>query len=251
MRRLAYSAIAVAIVCSGVQAGGADVPVSVDEWSGLYAGVQVGGLWGNGDIDFEDGYAHDIEPDGYSAGFFAGYNRLLDNGFLIGFEAEVNMVDADDSGVFYELQQPYAVAVGPKPTSVRMQAGNYQVVPTVRMNLSEDWDASLRLRIGYAMRDWMPYLTGGIAWVRMNIEAVRPDDGYKYFDQDETLTGWTLGAGLEWKVNTNLHLRVQYRYTDYGSTNFTAHDSQSGFPIDGKLNYHSHMVTIGFSYRFD
>ncbi|MBD3788985.1 MAG: porin family protein [Campylobacterales bacterium] len=65
---------------------------------------------------------------------------------------------------------------------------------------------------------------------------------------DDTLTGWTIGAGLEKKINENLHARIQYRYTDYGDDTWELDPSND--PDTGKIEYNAHMLMVGLSYRF-
>ena len=119
------------------------------------------------------------------------------------------------------------------------------------MKTSQDWDASLRLRIGKVMGDYLPYITGGVAWAGMNVKADHGRLGAGIVDDDQTLTGWTIGAGVEMAINENIHARIQYRYTDYGDEDF--HHNLDDPQFDnayGIVDYNSHRVTVGLSYRF-
>ena len=112
--------------------------------------------------------------------------------------------------------------------------------------VEQEWDASLRLRAGMDMGDYMPYITGGVAWAGVNTEGYR--DGETLNENDATLTGWTVGAGVEKKIDENLIARIQYRYSDYGDETW---DLAEGGDVDtGKIEYSAHMLTVGVSYRF-
>ncbi len=265
MKKLYRSVVAAAALSGALYAGGdfaPPPPVVMDDWSGPYIGVQLGGLWGNADVDYNftdyttikktinvepypgAGYTipqttyvkqsvpvkthNSMDVNGWTGGLFAGYNWLLENDFLIGVEGEWNYVDADatedivgDNGITYG-----------------------------KTTVEQDWDASLRLRAGMVMGDILPYITGGIAWGGMNLKGDALVAGQTIrWDEDKTLTGWTVGAGVEMKINEHLHARIQYRYTDYGDDTIDVVKNGQEL-LHGKLDYNAHMVTVGLSYRF-
>jgi len=100
------------------------------------------------------------------------------------------------------------------------------------------------------MGDYMPYITGGIAWAGVNVHGFR-DPGTQMAiseDHDATLTGWTVGAGVEKKIDENLIARIQYRYSDYGDETWDL--GEEGDYETGKIEYNANMLTVGLSYRF-
>ena len=64
----------------------------------------------------------------------------------------------------------------------------------------------MRGRLGYAYDRYLLYGTGGVAF-----------GDIKNAGASTTRTGWTLGAGIEAALTTNVTGRVEYRYTDLGS----------------------------------
>ena len=226
MKKITLSAIvAVGLSCM-TMAGGDIAPVSpapADSWSGFYVGLQAGGIWGDADVDYDDEgtarHTHGLNVDGFAGGLYGGYNWLLENNWLVGVEGEWNYIDADDSGAIDNA-------------------------PTFSTKVEQKWDASLRARVGKVMGDYLPYLTGGVAWGNFDLKAYA-NDGSASYSKSMALTGWTIGVGLEMKLSENIHARIQYRYTDYGDK---TKNISSGF--DGKLNYNAHMVMVGISYRF-
>jgi outer membrane immunogenic protein len=204
-------------------------PSPSDSWAGFYAGLQGGYTWGDADThsywdDGSDAFSlTGFDVDGLSGGIFAGYNMGVGNGFVLGVEADASVVTADDK-FFFDLGG--GAGYGAK--------------------VEHNWDASLRLKAGLIARDFMPYLTGGIALGGVETYGWTT---WGYQDRNkETLLGWTAGAGVEMKITQKIHGRLQYRYTDYGSDRWTI--DKPNDTDTGKIDYSSHMITVGVSYRF-
>lgn len=239
MKKLLGSAVAGLLMGSFALAGGDIAPVEpevivppapmvVDEWSGPYVGLQAGYIWGDADTSsyWDDGSEaftiNGFDVDGFTGGIFAGYNWRLNNDVILGLEGEANYVSADDDIAFGDQEEGWGAKV------------------------KQDWDASLRLRAGKLIGDYLPYITGGIAWAGMKVDGWTSWGSEDHYD--DTLAGWTIGAGLEKKINENLHARIQYRYTDYGDDTWELDPSND--PVTGKIDYNAHMLMVGLSYRF-
>ncbi len=63
---------------------------------------------------------------------------------------------------------------------------------------------------------------------------------------NNTLIGWTIGAGVEYAFTNNLIGRAEYRYTDFGSEDLA---SVRGFP-DGTLDLSTNDIRLGIAYKF-
>ncbi|ADV46928.1 outer membrane protein [Nitratifractor salsuginis] len=220
MRRVIFSLTTAVALSSFAMAGGDIVPVApapADSWSGFYVGLQAGGIWGNADVNIPAYPSNfSLDPDGFGGGVYAGYNWLLENDFLIGLEVAGNFISADDEGL-----------------SGGMGGEKYKV--------EQNWDAAILLRIGKVIDDtWMPYVTGGVAWTELETSYI-PDGGWG--SKKDTVNGWTIGAGVEMKLTTNIHARIEYRYTDYDTAQFV-HAGPSN------VDYNDNRVMVGISYRF-
>ena len=239
MKKFSLSVAAVLAMSAFAMAGGDIEPVTepvaevviapvADAWAGPYVGLQAGYIWGDADVSSywnEGGEAYSLNGfnvDGFTGGIFAGYNWRVNNDIILGVEGEWNYVSADDTITNDIDGESWGAKVEQK------------------------WDASLRLRAGKDMGDYMPYITGGIAWAR--VESHGFTSWGSTDDHDATLTGWTLGAGVEKKINDNLHARIQYRYSDYGDDTWQLDPDND--PDTGKIEYNAHMLTVGLSYRF-
>ena len=240
MKKIVLSAIVIATFNNIASAGGDIVPTlyasTTDSWNGFYVGIQAGGAWGNADVDYKAGLqndhylseTHGLDVNGFTGGVFAGYNWLLNKNWLVGIEGEWNYISADDTDDV--VDSITGVSRYPHQTTVEQK-----------------WDASLRLRTGYVLGDYLPYITGGIAWGRFNEEFYIPG---RPVSKDITLTGWTIGTGLEIRLTDNIHGRIQYRYTDYGNKTKRLIENGGVGDFDAKLNYNSHLLTFGIVYRF-
>jgi outer membrane immunogenic protein len=91
--------------------------------------------------------------------------------------------------------------------------------------LRSDWQASVRGRIGYAMDRTLFYGTGGVAFTEVRAYANWLPIGLLpgvIATDTKTLTGGTVGAGVEHAVTDNFTLGLEGRYTWYKRENFNA-----------------------------
>jgi outer membrane immunogenic protein len=160
-------------------------------WSGFYLGAQLGYGWGDTEASsgplpgFNQSYAY--SPDGWLGGVHAGYNWQASN-LVIGLETDIELADISGSGVG------------------TLGSGHTTDI---------DWVGSFRGRFGFAADRTLFYLTGGLAYGDVAIAG----PGYGY---SSTRTGWTLGGGLEHAFLPNTTARLEYRYTDLGSDDFSS-----------------------------
>ena len=196
-------------------------------WTGFYVGGQVGYGWNanDNDIVLPTGYVVQSgdfgdSGDGFLAGVHAGYNVQLGS-FVVGVEGDIEGVFGDDDDDL--------VIVGPGGGVFTDYgfAGN-----------ALDWQGSIRARAGFAFDRALIYATGGFAFAGIS-------DGFGIRGSDDTITGWTLGAGVEYAFTNNLTTRLEYRYTNFdGGDNFFDNVSLGSNDIE------FHTVRAGISYKF-
>ncbi|MFN7104296.1 MAG: outer membrane protein, partial [Pseudorhizobium sp.] len=95
------------------------------------------------------------------------------------------------------------------------------------------FSGSVRGRLGYAMDRTLVYAAGG--WTATEVNA---DTALGSFD--DTLHGYTLGAGVEHAFTDNMFGRLEYRYNDFGSGNLGAAD----------IDFDQHVVQVGLGVKF-
>jgi|SRR5262245_45257742 outer membrane immunogenic protein len=233
LTRIAMAALAgAAITCSAQAADLRRTPIykgppppPVYSWSGCYVGGQLGGQWARvtGDVNYPGDIAghpavvasREFESDGnflYGAQFGCNWQPTM-NGFVLGFEADVAGISRnDDSNIeIFRFGAPFA---------------------TDHFNTTDRFgrQASLRLRGGLTFDRMMLYVAGGVSWARLSAthSFIRDGDGSLAFDSSATRSGWNIGAGIEYMLANFWTIGVEYRYTDYGSRNFTVPAGTAG-----------------------
>jgi len=213
----------------------APAPMMEDNWSGFYAGVQIGGIKGDADMHADGGSStidlNNFDLKSFAGGIHAGYNKLTSEKWLLGLLGEANWMSADD----------------------QMNIGPAGWDPDFDYKIKQKWETALLARAGKVINDtYMPYIVGGATWTKIGgnfIYLPAPGTFPEWEDEKtDTVSGWTLGAGFEMKINENLHARLQYRYSDYGDAKLTHTD---GFDyIYETIDYKTHLVQVGLSYYF-
>ena len=144
---------------------------------------------------------------------------------VLGVEIDADYRDADDDALITVLGAPIGLGV----------------------NSEINWTGSARLRAGYAMDRWMPYVTGGFAFADYDLDFTSGGVVISGFGLSETSVGWTAGFGAEYAFTDNLIFRAEYRYSDFGDED--AFSLVAPFP-GASFDIESHDVTIGVSYKF-
>jgi outer membrane immunogenic protein len=86
------------------------------------------------------------------------------------------------------------------------------------------------------MNGWMPYVTGGLA-----VAEVEADNGFS--SGSDTVAGWTVGGGLEVKLDRNWSVKGEYLYVDVGDS-FNLGGGERATLED------LHIVRGGINYKF-
>lgn len=208
------------------------------DWTGFYAGLHVGYGWGDQDNDFEiDGVnVSDVsnflshEPKGFLFGATVGLNYQVPGTRIVaGFESdwsfanhdERNSIDVDGFGPWEEL------------------------FSTTEINSI----GTSRLRAGYLVDPrTLVYATGGVAWasVKTSVGLDDNDIGADYSVsavEEDTNVGWTLGAGIEYKLDHIWSVKADYLYVDLADTEHSVHFGDHTVTLTDDLT--EHMVRIG------
>jgi outer membrane immunogenic protein len=120
---------------------------------------------------------------------------------------------------------------------------NWQRVDNIVLGLEGDVDfaddidylATIRGRLGYAAGPTLFYATGGVAFLG-------PDDSNNGFDNDDddNLTGWVVGGGIEHKIRENVSVGVEGLYYAFDDDNndFGGDDETNFWTVRARLTYH-------------
>jgi outer membrane immunogenic protein len=241
-------------------------------WSGLYVGIHMGAGVANWDRDL--GFvAIDCTPcrngDVQSAtfggpnrddtallgGVQAGYNWHV-GAVVLGFEADWSMTglrDRTDHSI--SSATLIGAGLGAITTPVDGFAG------TFRSDI--DWLATARGRIGLPSGNLLFYGTGGLAFADTDSRAsflsfspARSADPIPVSSREnEVRVGWTVGAGIEAALASNLSAKIEYLYADLGRDRRflgayidAPNNLRQYARVEEKIAIHS--VKLGLNYRF-
>lgn len=244
-----------------VSTAGTMGPASAPSWSGVYAGLNAGALWGSTKFYTTD-YGIAYTPEQVS--FFNSYlNATLDDSaaflgggqvganyqtgsFVLGLEADLDYTNLDNSR---ELTNPANPAIG-------------VIFPSrLAQNISADWLSTIRGRLGFAQNNWLIFGTGGLAITRAQFSDTLADlgsttPGINSTSTEKTAFGWTAGAGVEWMYSPALSLKAEYLYVDFENISYSNPYIITGVVSNsfGFVNNHElsgNIARVGVNYRFN
>jgi outer membrane immunogenic protein len=186
--------------------------VPIFTWTGGYFGLQGGYAWTKPNAD-TDLFGLGNVSSGMFGGY-AGYN-WQNGAWVFGAEGDFNGVWNDKT---FNL-------AGPAPLVV---------------DIGTDWLASIRGRAGYAIDRTLIFATGGVAFTEASVDVT--DAAGLTFSGNKTLTGWTLGGGVEYAFTDNWIGRAEYRYYDFGNVD--------GPTALGSVDFQSQTLSVGVAYKF-
>jgi outer membrane immunogenic protein len=196
---------------------------------------------------------HDYEQNSPQIGIFGGYDYQIGNSFVVG-------VLGDFSADFGSAQTAYI------PGTANLLRGGPGAVPTDdSVKISSDWDLSLRARAGILVEPGtLLFASAGWAGQERTIKVDCTltttantwcsNTGNQKTDSSETLSGWTVGVGVESLIGAHWSVRAEYRYADFGrdsETILTGGDpTPNGDAVRADIETTAHIVNIGIAYRF-
>jgi opacity protein-like surface antigen len=229
-------------------------------WTGFYLGFN-GGFGGgvvnafSQSLDFNPGNtgAYTDTPGSRTGGFLVGgqigYNYQFANAVVLGLESDMQWNDVrqslNEASVF--VQPGFADLYNPNNgTSGRAL-----------------WTGTTRLRLGYAMDRFMPYLSAGVAYgelVASNVMGELNSSGYYDFlsaTGSTTSAGWTVGAGVEYAITDQLSAKVEYGFVSLGGVSGPSRELYQGAfgqpnPVLGSFStgaIQNHIVRAGLNWH--
>jgi outer membrane immunogenic protein len=278
----------VALAALGVPATAADMGVrpvarpviAYANWTGCHIGGFVGieagqnnGYATTAATTFGRAGATPIPPGTVSPGVPVsnGFNM---NGFLGGgdagcdyqwgnwvFGVEGDWSQMNKSGQSYT---PFGgIAGAPIPIGVTPAGAPINLAAPWIFQSTENWLATVRGRLGYAVDKWLFFVSGGGAWARIESSTWNILSPFLTPNlQNDTRSGWTVGGGFDYAI-TNASLmpgwsfRMEYLYVNIPSyTTFTPGFGPGLTPTGvtltnlstGKLT--NNIVRVGLNYKF-
>ncbi len=199
---------------------GAIPAAAYPSWTGYYIGVHIGGAWAAADFTDVNG-ATPVAFNGDATGVFGGgqigFAYQLGN-LVIGPE-----VDIGDIGL----------------SRSTTETGGVGAVSAVSSGFYFD----ITGRLGYAFGPAaLLYAKGGYAYYGGSLSVTDSSGSYSHND----LTGYTVGAGLEYKITPAWSVKAEYQYFDFNTS------SQLATPIGNVFdnNFEVQTFKVGANYHF-
>lgn len=270
MRRMVAAAkLAPLFLAVPFSAYAADLPLkaprapieTVYNWAGFYVGGNVGGKWDDQDSPITLGAIPGVTDLRFATSNtfpFTGRDGSVIGGGQVGYNWQFGSwvlgVEGDIDGQSLK-HRTTVLTTGLPPGFV---AGD-------SFDSKSDWQASARLRVGYAWGPWLAYVTGGVAFtnVRLSTNFVPGANPVAFpasaASDSQTLVGGTIGGGVEYMISRNLSIGVEGRYSDYGSENYglgsvAIFSTTSGLPfsnVTSRTDLNTWEVTGRLNWHFD
>lgn len=227
----AASVIALATAANAADLGsykGGPASYAAVNWSGFYAGGHAGGQsssedFTNYNLDGTVATKGSLKDSGFIGGGQFGYN--VQSGNLV-FGAEIDLGDL--SGSASKNTSSQGTAINNKTTG-----GFYGDVTG---------------RIGYTFDKALVYAKGGYAFQSAEDKFSISQGGNNASSSVTGVSGWTLGAGVEYLVNPAWSVKAEYQHFEFGDVTTTLPAPAAG---SAKFtNASLDAVTAGVNYHF-
>jgi outer membrane immunogenic protein len=230
----------------GVDAEAAYAPAY--HWTGFYAGANAG--YGAGVSHLSQTAVSSgqpavstvdsvITPKGFAGGVQIGYNWQGGRNWLVGFEADIQGTNQNDTGCMLVcFTQTTPTTSGDNAITVQQQL---------------DWFGTLRGRLGAVNNNILFYATGGAAFGRVKetiAEHFTLSIPANFTTSTSTFNqvGWAAGGGIEAAVSGNWTAKAEYLYLDLGTIKSTFTDGT--LTINNTSTVRDHIFRAGVNYRF-
>jgi outer membrane immunogenic protein len=194
---------------------------STSRWEGFYAGVNTGGLWQStsasiGENNTVGGF--NGNGGGWLGGAQVGYNYMV-GPMLIGGEVDFQGSTATQS--------------------LNGGAGPSLIGATAAM----PWFSTFRARAGYPVGSIMPYVTGGAVWGHQTLSGFDSVSGPFYASNN--FWTWTVGGGVEGKIDEKWSAKLEYLYMGTPDTLLST-------PASASISeqWSTNVLRVGLNYKF-
>ncbi|MGE0630732.1 MAG: outer membrane protein, partial [Hyphomicrobiaceae bacterium] len=111
-----------------------------------------------------------------------------------------------------------------------------------------------QLQLGYSMGRWLPYVTGGFGFAEvtgktLNVNSANVVQVGASQEKTNTHSLWSIGAGIDYAIGSNLVAGLWYLYVDSSDEDYTM-PWNAGAGISNAMGLDSHNVGISLTYRF-
>jgi outer membrane immunogenic protein len=263
MKRLLLAATALVGFAAIGSASAADLALKAPpapawyDWTGAYAGLNVGGSWGRSATSYTvpglPPYSSSQRMDGVVGGGQIGYNLQFNKNWLVGLEADIQ-----GTGQRGTATLP-TVVFTPPPGALALP----DTTSTATLAQKLPWFGTVRARLGIEPTDhWLLYVTGGLAYGEVKstgtvMTSVAFPGGpvlgaaAATASTNTTRTGWTVGGGVEGVISGPWTAKIEYLYMDLGTFNNAFLGIGPSYPsIAASSHVTDNILRVGLNYHF-
>ena len=160
----------------------------------------------------------------FAGGVQAGYEHYFPSRLMLGIELDASFADYLDPN----------------------QVLSYRATGTGTATEQLEYLATLRGRVGYDMGGWTPFVSGGIAWASTRFSRIDLTTGNEDANPSNIRLGYTLGAGVDYRLDARWSARAEYLYANLGLTGFLFGSA----PARYDSQYDLHQFRVGLNYKF-
>jgi outer membrane immunogenic protein len=217
-------------------------------WTGFYVGGHVGGGWEHhtitnsgslGSSNFPVGYSSSDDLSGVLAGGQIGYDWQFHPNWLVGVAGDLAWTDIKGDAINVGLLNPPALS---------------------HVHHEYPWLATVTGRFGYVANNWLLYAKGGAAWAKAKSSSFTTNAAgvtTTTTESSATRTGWTVGAGTEYRFTQNWSAFLEYDYIDFGTDTIstavtfgTTAPVLTGTTLSRDNKAYMNVVKGGINFRF-
>jgi opacity protein-like surface antigen len=245
------SFLALGCASNGFAADIAVPPPVAPTWTGFYVGATAGGAWASFDPQttaINNAYfdtaakvaavnaagAQSINPRSFTGGLEAGYNWQW-GGWVAGLEADLAS----------RRLEGLAINGGPYPAP---SDGAFAITTSINSN----WLFTARPRLGYAVYNWLFYVTGGVAVTSQSATFMFGDKGVEAGTFATTKAGGVVGGGVEMALSDRWSVKGEYLFADFGQStvNASIYKSATQASFAHSTDLKENIARLGINYHF-
>jgi outer membrane immunogenic protein len=203
---------------------GKNGPLPQTNWNGLYIGGVFGGAVASVRATGLPAGEIGNNGSGFSAGGQVGYNWMVTPKWVVGVEGDISYLGIDRTSDNF--------------------ANSLSTGPIAALRIDTSWIATARGRVGYSTGPALLYATGGGAWVSSKNTFTGSTGAI--VSSDKTMSGYTVGGGIETVLWGNWSTKTEYLYVDVGKG-----DTLTSGAFTVTPDHKFHLFRSGLTYRFN
>ena len=192
----------------------AEAPIGGNEWRGFFVSASVGYGWSDSSLSIGP-ISADYEADGFQGAVGLGYDIMARDNIVFGVFTDYTFGDEEDKFLMAAID--------------------------TKSKIDDIWAIGARAGV-IVHKDLLLFGTVGYTSAQQHFSNTLGDK-----DKDH-LDGYFVGVGLERLLCSNLYLKGEYRYSDFGDDTETV--AAPCVSCEDKTENENHSIRVGLAYKF-